>query len=140
MADRQAFHYPPYYRLLRITLRHTDKSLLDKAAAELATSLRTETRDKGKAETRTRDNVTTKALTKENIKAGKQSVLYPEILGPQSPLVGKVQQMHLMIILVKLPRTPDITKFKEIIGEVIDTTRSDKRFGKLSIIPDVDPY
>ncbi len=36
LAERQAFLYPPYYRLISITLRHRDKALLWRAAGELS--------------------------------------------------------------------------------------------------------
>ncbi len=118
MEDRKSFHYPPYYRLIRINLRHASKNLLEKASAQLGTELQ-------------------KHLVKTSGAAPDQR---PEILGPQSPLIGKVQQMYLMTLLVKLPRTPEITSSKEIIGEVIQKMRSDRRYGKLFIVPDVDPY
>jgi len=112
MGDRQAFHYPPYFRLMRIVLRHLDKNILDRASADLAEKLRLLFPEKP----------------------------LPEVLGPQSPLVGRVQQMHLMTLLIKLPRTAEIGKNKEQIARAIEKTRSDKSYGKLFIIPDVDPY
>ncbi|MBQ4280240.1 MAG: primosomal protein N' [Rikenellaceae bacterium] len=36
LAERRAFLYPPYYRLVGLTCRHRDKALLWRAAAELA--------------------------------------------------------------------------------------------------------
>ena len=40
LEDRWQFHYPPYYRVLRITLRHRDLIRLDAATEWFATSLR----------------------------------------------------------------------------------------------------
>jgi len=40
LADRQAFFYPPYARLIALTLRHRDPQLLRRGAAELAMRLR----------------------------------------------------------------------------------------------------
>ena len=40
MEDRQTFHYPPYYRLLEITLKHKDREKLEKASRELAARLK----------------------------------------------------------------------------------------------------
>jgi primosomal protein N' (replication factor Y) len=40
IAERSRFNYPPFYRLIRITLRHRDSSQLDKAAQILAARLR----------------------------------------------------------------------------------------------------
>ena len=89
-----------------------DKNTLDKAAADLAEKLRSVLQDKPR----------------------------PEVLGPQSPLVGRIQKMHLMTLLIKLPRSPEIVNNKEKIAREIEKTRSDKSYGKLFIIPDVDPY
>lgn len=40
IAERSKFNYPPYYRLVRITLKHRDQAILDKAARELAARFR----------------------------------------------------------------------------------------------------
>ncbi|MBE6196938.1 MAG: primosomal protein N' [Rikenellaceae bacterium] len=40
LAERKAFQYPPYARLIRITMRHTDRELLHRAAVELGHTLR----------------------------------------------------------------------------------------------------
>lgn len=40
LAERQAFAYPPFTRLIAITLRHAQKSVVDEAAAALAAALR----------------------------------------------------------------------------------------------------
>ena len=40
ILERSRFSYPPYVRLIRLTLKHRDAALLDKAATELAYRLR----------------------------------------------------------------------------------------------------
>ena len=40
LHERHKFRYPPYYRLIEITLKHKDSSLLNEAASELAKVLR----------------------------------------------------------------------------------------------------
>jgi primosomal protein N' (replication factor Y) len=40
MADRNKFHYPPFYRLIILKLKHKDFKILNKAAGEMATDLR----------------------------------------------------------------------------------------------------
>ncbi len=119
MEDRQGFHYPPYYRLLRITLRHPVKDILDKASAALIAELR-------------------KAL-QSNFESAAKSHPQAEILGPQSPSVGRVQQLFLMTILVKLPRNQEIAQQKELVGRAMEQIRSDKKYGKLFVVPDIDP-
>ena len=40
IAERKLFNYPPFSRLIAITLKHKDKNRLDKASNQLATQLR----------------------------------------------------------------------------------------------------
>lgn len=40
IAERRVFRYPPYFRLIDITLKHRDKEVLNKAAARYAAQLR----------------------------------------------------------------------------------------------------
>jgi primosomal protein N' (replication factor Y) len=40
LNERQQFKYPPFYRLINITIKHKDKYLLDEAAANFASILK----------------------------------------------------------------------------------------------------
>ena len=40
IAERKIFNYPPFSRLIAITLKHKDKNQLDKASAQLASQMR----------------------------------------------------------------------------------------------------
>ncbi|MBK7028393.1 MAG: primosomal protein N' [Bacteroidales bacterium] len=40
ILEREKFKYPPYYRLIRLTLKHADNDVLNSAAAELAKILK----------------------------------------------------------------------------------------------------
>lgn len=40
LAERELFNYPPYARIVRFTMRHTDRELLHRSALELASMLR----------------------------------------------------------------------------------------------------
>ena len=40
IIERKTFKYPPFFRLIKITLKHKDADILNKAAAEFATTLR----------------------------------------------------------------------------------------------------
>ncbi|MFZ4412659.1 MAG: replication restart helicase PriA [Bacteroidales bacterium] len=40
ISERKNFRYPPFYRLIKITLKHKDADILNKAAAEFSTDLR----------------------------------------------------------------------------------------------------
>ncbi|MGC9150421.1 MAG: replication restart helicase PriA [Microbacter sp.] len=39
MKERHAFHYPPYYRLIQITLRHKNELVVQRAAQQMAAQL-----------------------------------------------------------------------------------------------------
>lgn len=152
MEDRKAFHYPPYYRLLRITLRHTRRDILEKASRELAGKLRKALKPPPSATSRTESgsgpfgdpgpvdsvgNASVQGLFSDDAKPVPPA---PEILGPQFPPVSRVHRLYLMTILVKVPRTPEAAKHKDLAGELIEEIKTDKRYGKLFIVPDVDPY
>jgi len=107
MEERSDFHYPPYYRLLRIILKHRQKELLEKAAGDLADRLK-------------------------NLSGG-------QVLGPQFPPVSRVQKWHLMMLMIKIPRGKDNKGIKQEISREIETIRSGRKYGKIVIIPDVDP-
>jgi primosomal protein N' (replication factor Y) len=40
IRERQRFHYPPYFRLIRVTVLHPDPNVLNQAANELSQRLR----------------------------------------------------------------------------------------------------
>lgn len=70
IAEREAYHYPPFYRLIHIHLKHRDEAVVAHAAEHLAALLR---RPFG-----------------------------ADLLGPDRPLVSRVQLLHLRKIMVKL--------------------------------------
>jgi primosomal protein N' (replication factor Y) len=107
MEERQAFHYPPYTRLLRINLRHESRAMVDRASRELADRLR--------------------------------KAMEVPVMGPQSPVIGRIQRMQLMNILIKLPRTAKTTDLKKLVKKEMDVMKSMKEYRKLFIVPDVDP-
>src|SRR5215510_10038213 len=85
MQERKKFHYPPYFRLIEITLRQRNEQLADKASMMFAKMLR------------------------EKIKPG---VL---ILGPEPPVVARIRNEWLRNILIKVDRSFPVSKVKEMI-------------------------
>jgi primosomal protein N' (replication factor Y) len=41
IQERASFQYPPFYRMIQLTLKHRDFKVIDRAANELAAALRT---------------------------------------------------------------------------------------------------
>lgn len=71
LQERETFNYPPYVRLITLTLRCKNESLLHQEALEI------------------------KSLLQQN--------LAHTILGPQVPLIGKIKDIFLVHLLIKVP-------------------------------------
>ena len=107
MAERKIFRYPPYYRLIKIVVKHQNKDRLDLAAVHIATAL--------------------KALFNRNV------------LGPEYPPVGRIQNWFQKEILIKLPRDGKIQEAKAKIMEIIHHAKSQPNNSQLIVYADVDP-
>ncbi|MDR0660508.1 MAG: primosomal protein N' [Prevotellaceae bacterium] len=62
------------------------------------------------------------------------------VLGPESPLINKIQNRYISVILLKLERNTNLYDAKKLLQNCIATVLSDSRFKSLSIVPDVDLY
>ncbi len=63
------------------------------------------------------------------------------ILGPEEPLVGRIRNLYLMNIHIKLERQNlDLQGVKEFITESYQKLVADKAFKKTEVVADVDPY
>ncbi len=107
MAERKLFRYPPYYRLIKVVVKHQNKDRLDLAAGHLASSLR--------------------------------SLFNRNVLGPEYPVVSRIQNWFQKEILIKIPRDGKIQEAKTKIMEIIYHTKSQPNNSQLIIYADVDP-
>jgi primosomal protein N' (replication factor Y) len=107
LIQRKTFHYPPYSRLLRITLKHRNSRTLAVAARQLADNLRKRIGDM--------------------------------VLGPEAPLINRIQNYYIEEILLKLDRGVALPKAKVVIRQEMDRLLEYKPYGGLVISPDVDP-
>ncbi len=107
MEERKMFRYPPYYRLIKVVVKHQKKERLDLAATHLSTAFR--------------------ALFNKNV------------LGPEYPVVGKIQTWFQKEILIKLPRDGKVQEAKTKIMEIINYTKSQPNNSGLIVYADVDP-
>ena len=107
MAERKMFRYPPYYRLIKIVVKHQNKERLDLAATNLATAFR--------------------------------GIFSKNVLGPEYPVVGRIQMWFQKEILIKLPRDGKIQEAKSKIMEIISHAKSLPNNSQLIIYTDVDP-
>lgn len=108
MAERQTFLYPPFVRLIRISVKHKDKDTCIRAAQQFASLLR--------------------------------SSLSCKVLGPEFPVIPKLQTFFIQEILLKIPRTVSMEKTKDRIILAAQTTIAQPQFKSVQWFANVDPY
>jgi primosomal protein N' (replication factor Y) (superfamily II helicase) len=109
LRDREAHLYPPFSRLIEITLKHTDKKIVLTAATQLTQIL-------------------------------KEKLAGIKIMGPGEPMVAKIRNEFLMIVLLKVRR--DQGKLHEIKNVLVQTSsqlQQVKEFRSVKVVFDVDP-
>lgn len=62
------------------------------------------------------------------------------VLGPEYPLVSRIQTWYIKTILIKIEREKPLAGAKDIIRGVIGRIEKEKGAGGMRIAPDVDPY
>ncbi|MDX9882518.1 MAG: primosomal protein N' [Prolixibacteraceae bacterium] len=107
LHERKLFKYPPYYRLVKVVVKHKNQQRLDLIAAVLA------------GEFRKRFN-------------------YP-VLGPECPVVGRIQLWYQKEVLIKLARDERMPAAKKIISEIMEQVKSQPNNSGAIIYADVDP-
>jgi hypothetical protein len=60
-------------------------------------------------------------------------------MGPQTPVVSRIQGKHIQNILIKLERNSELLTRKRAIASLIKNFTDRKTFGSLVIQADVDP-
>lgn len=107
LAERKMFRYPPYFRLIKVVVKHRNKERLDLVAQHLANAL--------------------KAHFGRNL------------LGPEYPVVSRIQLWFQKEMLIKLPRDGKIQDEKSKIMEIINHAKSQPNNSGLIVYADVDP-
>ena len=107
MYERKQFKYPPFYRIIRLSLKHKNKDTVNQAADELAGML-------------------------------KKHFGY-RIIGPEFPLVNRIQSWYIKNIFVKIERDKSFEKAKEMIFGVSVEIRQKDMYKSVQLQFDVDP-
>jgi len=107
LAERENFKYPPFYRLIRLTLKHKNKDILHLAAKELAEYL--------------------------------TQIFGNRILGPEMPVISRVQNYYLENILLKIEKQASAQKAKSLLAEAIGNIQQLPTYKSLKVVADVDP-
>ncbi len=109
IEERKKYSYPPFTRLVEITLSNKDLNDLDALAPELALELRK--------------------------KFGNERVL-----GPEYPVIARVNNNYLKTILIKIEKEKYSHKVKEMLTEVLNAFyRKGKEYARIRVKIDVDP-
>jgi primosomal protein N' (replication factor Y) len=107
ISNRKEFFYPPFSRIIMLTLKHKDKNTVDAAANKLV------------------------QLLQQDLK------LY--VVGPAAPIIGRLRNLYIMEIMLKLPKEPGMSKtYRKVIRNHINMLQSDKAFKAVTVVADVD--
>ncbi len=107
ITNRQEFFYPPFSRLVMLTLKHKDKTVVTEAANKLVTLLRQDLKD--------------------------------YVVGPAPPVIGRIRNLYLMEVMIKLPKEPGMSlNYKKVIRNHINLMLAEKMYKSVHVIADVD--
>ncbi len=108
IEKRREFFYPPFSRMVMITLKHKEKETVEAAAYKLA------------------------GLMSQDLKEF--------ITGPAAPVVGRLRNLYLMELMIKLPKEAGMSSvYRKVIRNHINLLMAEKPFKAVVIITDVDP-
>ena len=108
LEERQLFKYPPYYRLIKIVVKHKNLDTVVRASNQLGNELR-----KNKAFI---------------------------VLGPEFPLISKIQLWHHKEIWLKIDRKLNLDSVKDYILQAIKIVKHFPSNSSSMINIDVDPF
>lgn len=108
IEKRKEFFYPPFSRMVMVTLKHRDKETVEAAAYKLA------------------------ALLSQDLKEF--------INGPAAPVVGRLRNMYLMELMIKLPKEAGMSLiYRKVIRNHINLLQGEKNYRSVVVVTDVDP-
>lgn len=107
IIERKNYFYPPYYKMINLTLKHKSADKLDLIASDLATRL---------------------------IK-----VFGTRVLGPEFPVVKRIQNNYLKMVRLKIEREASQKKVKVSLKKIIDDFYSSPQNKAARLNIDVDP-
>ena len=108
IEKRKEFFYPPFSRMVMLTLKHRDKEFVEAAAYKLA------------------------ALLSQDLKEF--------ITGPAAPVVGRLRNMYLMELMIKLPKEAGMSlTYRKVIRNHINLLQGEKNYKSVVVVTDVDP-
>lgn len=107
VAERRQYLYPPFVRLIILSVKHGDATVVNEASVKLVEEL--------------------------TVSFGTR------VLGPVYPVVGRIKNQYIRLVVLKLERSVDLRPMKLQILTVIRQVLRMPGMSRLQIIPDVDP-
>ena len=107
LDERKLFHYPPFYRLIRVIFKHHDEKKVEAVATEYH-SLLTQS-------------------------------LQERVLGPNRPVVSRVQRYHIREILLKLENEIPTRQVRLFLKKAEKELQLKREFRYVTLYYDVDP-
>lgn len=107
IIERKNFFYPPFYKIISVSLKAKDENALDAAAAHLAATLR--------------------------------EVFKERVMGPDYPVVRKIQNMYIKNIMLKIEKDAPDKIIKERLKQLIDVFYGVPLHKSIRMVVDVDP-
>ena len=108
IEKRKDFFYPPFSRMVMITLKHRVKETVEAAANKLGSLLSQDLKD--------------------------------FITGPAAPVVGRLRNMYLMELMIKLPKEVGMSNtYRKVIRNHINLLQGEKIYRSVVVVTDVDP-
>ncbi|MBC9797889.1 replication restart helicase PriA [Sinomicrobium weinanense] len=114
LNDRKQFCYPPFYRLIKISLRHKNYNTVQEGSVWYAGALQ---------------NYFGAAGWKKEY-----------ILGPESPSVGRIRNHYIKDILIKIPQGQNLRAVKEGILRIHKSFGAIATYRSVRVAFDVDTY
>ena len=108
LEDRRQFKYPPFYRMIKITVKERSFQKMDIASIWLVNALKLK--------------------------------LNKNVLGPETPPVGRIRNLFITHILVKIPKEQSLSKTKNYINSILKSFNTIKEFSRVHLTVDVDNY
>ena len=107
LIERENYFYPPFYKMIHITLKHRQSERVEMSTEELAQQLK--------------------------------QVFGSRVLGPESPIVQRIQNQFLKVIRLKVEREASQKNVKQHLRKIINKFYSNSMNKPVRIIIDVDP-
>lgn len=116
LAERKMFGFPPYSRIVEITIRDKSQKRADLMASRLAATLR----------------------TVYKTPSGQGLLAASPVTGPYSPVVDKVQEEHIRCIRVSMRKDRTLAAKKAVLNETISKFEKEQKYSGY-ITLNVDP-